>query len=226
MWFLVSLCIFVCVPWKKKNGALQELTTWHKWKDDDLQAGCYMMASMSNELQKHENMEHAIEIHLHLQELYGEQTKHVRYLISKELFRARMTDGELVNNHVLKLINLIEKLESLDVVMDNALYKDLILQSLPDSFDYFVMNFNMYKLKTTLPELFNMLKTTKMIMKKEKSVMLIGSSHSSKPKKNWSKQGKEKSSQKEKMKLKGGVKKAKPSPVEKGNCFHCGKLGH
>ena len=68
-----------------------------------------------------------------------------------------------------------------------------------------------------------MLKTAKMTMKNEKSVMLIGSS---KPKKNLSKQGKEKSSQKGKMKPKGGVKKVKPSPVEKGNCFHCGKLGH
>ncbi|XP_052189941.1 uncharacterized protein LOC127799751 [Diospyros lotus] len=169
----------------------EELTTWQKWKDDDLQARCYMMASMSNELQKqHEKMEHAAEIHLHLQELYGEQTRHVRYQISKELFRARMTDTESVNTHVLKMISLIEKLESLSVVMDNDLYVDLILQSLPDSFDHFVMNFNMHKLETTLPELLNMLKTAEMTMKKDKPIMLIGSSHSSKPKKNWSKQGK------------------------------------
>ncbi|XP_052181991.1 uncharacterized protein LOC127794782 [Diospyros lotus] len=129
-------------------------------------------------------MEHAVEIHLHLQELYGEHTRFLRYQISKEFFRARITDGESVSTHVLKMINLVEKLESLDVVMDNNLYVDLILQSLPDSFHDFVMYFNMYKLKTTLPELLNMLKTAEMTMKKEKLVMLIGSSHSSKPKKN------------------------------------------
>lgn len=52
-----------------------------------------------------------------------------------------MTDGESVNTHVLKMINLIEKLESLNVVMDNDLYVDLILQSLPDSFDHFCHEF-------------------------------------------------------------------------------------
>ncbi|XP_052193798.1 uncharacterized protein LOC127802142 [Diospyros lotus] len=61
-------------------STLEELTTWQKWKDDDIHARYYMIASMSNELQKqHENMEHAAEIHLHLQELYGEQTRYVRY---------------------------------------------------------------------------------------------------------------------------------------------------
>jgi len=70
-----------------------------------------------------------------------------------------------------------------------------------------------------------MLKTVKMTMNKERPIMLIGCSHSSKPKKNWFKKGKEKGSLKGKMKPKGGVKKPKPSPAEKGNYFHYGKLG-
>ena len=63
-------------------------------------------------------------------------------------------------------------------------------------------------------------------MKKERPILLIGSSHSSKPKKNWSKKGKEKGHLKGKIKPKGGVKKPKQSLIEKGNFFHCGKLGH
>ena len=43
--------------------------------------------------------------------------------------------------------------------MDNELYIDLILHSLPSNFSHFVMNFNMYKMEVTLPELCNMLKT-------------------------------------------------------------------
>ena len=70
----------------------------------------------------------------------------MRYQISKELFRARITKVDSVNDHVLKIINLIENLALLDVIMDNDLYVDLILQSLPDSFDQFFMNFNMHKL--------------------------------------------------------------------------------
>ena len=43
--------------------------------------------------------------------------------------------------------------------MDNELYIDLILHSLPSNFSHFVMNFNMHKMEVTLPELCNMLKT-------------------------------------------------------------------
>ena len=44
-------------------------------------------------------------------------------------------------------------------MMDNELYIDLILHSLPSTFSHFVMNFNMNKLEVTVPELCNMLKT-------------------------------------------------------------------
>ena len=44
-----------------------------KWMDDDIRVKCYMMASMSNELQcQHENLKTARDILAHLQELYGE----------------------------------------------------------------------------------------------------------------------------------------------------------
>ncbi|PPZ28035.1 hypothetical protein C5P36_26375, partial [Escherichia coli] len=62
-----------------------------------MRAKCYMLASMSNELQKqHENMQSASEILLHLQELYGEHSRNARYEISKQLFRMRMFEGQNV----------------------------------------------------------------------------------------------------------------------------------
>ncbi|KAK6149292.1 hypothetical protein DH2020_016817 [Rehmannia glutinosa] len=120
--------------------------------DDNLQARCYMLASMSNELQRHnECLDNASEILLHLQELYGERTRQIRYQISKEIFRCRMTKGSSVQDHGLKMIALIERLTSLGVIMDNELYVDLLLQSLPPLFDTFVVNFNMHSMKTSLP---------------------------------------------------------------------------
>ncbi|PKI33258.1 hypothetical protein CRG98_046352 [Punica granatum] len=61
----------------------------------------YMLASMSNELQKqHENMKSSCEILKNLRELYGENSRTARYEISKELFRNamnnKMKDNEVV----------------------------------------------------------------------------------------------------------------------------------
>ena len=96
--------------------------------DDNLQARCYMLASMSNELQRqNEDQDTAYGILIHLQELYGERTRQTRYQISKELFRCRMTEGSSVHDHGLKMIALIERLASLGVVMENELYTDLLL---------------------------------------------------------------------------------------------------
>ena len=69
----------------------EEIATFKKWQDDASVVQCIMLASMSNELQRqHEKMD-AHSILLHLQELYGEQSRSVRYEISKELFRSLMT---------------------------------------------------------------------------------------------------------------------------------------
>ncbi|ESR64806.1 hypothetical protein CICLE_v10010288mg, partial [Citrus x clementina] len=110
-----------------------ECVTYQKWQDDDLSARSYIVASMSNELQRqHENMPNPSSMILHLQELYGEQSRTVRYDISKKLFRMRTTE-RLVNEHVLKMIDYIEQLEAFNFSIDGELAIDLILQSLPDS---------------------------------------------------------------------------------------------
>ena len=145
--------------------------TVNRWREEDLQTRCLMLASMSSELQKsHEHMKHACEIHMHLEELYLVQTHYEWFNTSKESFRARMVEGSSVHKHGLKMISLIEKLEKLDFVMDNDLYIDLIRQSLSNSFDQFVVDFNTSKLEVTINELVNMLVTAKFTMKKDKMV--------------------------------------------------------
>ena len=52
----------------------------------------------------------AQEILVHLQELFGAQSRHERYQTSRESFQCKMSEGSLVGPHVLKMINLIEKL--------------------------------------------------------------------------------------------------------------------
>jgi hypothetical protein len=85
---------------------------------------------MSPELQRqYENID-AYDMIMYLKELFDEASRTKRYEISKELFRCKMIEGSLVNTHVLKMINYIEKLSQLGFVMDNELSIDLVLQPL------------------------------------------------------------------------------------------------
>ncbi|KAK9218281.1 hypothetical protein WN943_006918 [Citrus x changshan-huyou] len=213
----ISYVLDTLKPNEISEGASEaNRVTYQKWQDDDLSAKSYILASMSNELQRqHENMPNASSMILHLQELYGEQSRTVRYEISKKLFRMRMTEGS-VNEHVLKMIDYIEQLEALNFSMDGELAIDLILQSLPDSFSQFIMNFNMNKMECSLAELLKMLNTAETCIKKPKDVMAIEGPST--------KKGKKKKFQ---PKAKGGIKKGKANkPNDKGKCFHCGKDGH
>ncbi|KAL8155280.1 hypothetical protein AgCh_000596 [Apium graveolens] len=110
-----------------------EHVVYRKWIDDANVAQCIMLASMNIELQKqHEHMD-AHTILMHLQELYDVAGRTARYEISKELFDCRMSEGSSVNDHVLKMINLIERLGQLGFAMDGELSQDLVLQSLSGS---------------------------------------------------------------------------------------------
>ncbi|CAL9076301.1 unnamed protein product [Musa textilis] len=111
---------------------------------------------------------------LYLRKLFEEHGRTQRYEISKSLFRARITERTPVQNHVLKMIEWIEKFTGLRMVLEDNLCVDIVLQSLSDSFSQFIMNFNMNKLEVTLPELLNMLREAESTIKKEKPVLYTG----------------------------------------------------
>ena len=116
-----------------------------------------MLASMSPELQRHyENMDVHTMIK-HLKELFDKESKTERYETSRELFHYKMIEGFSVNTHILKIIGYIKKLNQLGFVMDHKLTVDLVLQLLPQNFSQFIMNYQINKLDSTLPKLFNML---------------------------------------------------------------------
>ena len=112
-----------------------EKKTAVKWQDDDLQARCLLLATMSPDMQRqHEHMRHASEIFFHLDQIYKENDRVTRYMVSKELFQSRMSEGTNVHEYGIKILGLIEKLAKMNIVMENDIYIDLILKSLPPSF--------------------------------------------------------------------------------------------
>ena len=154
---------------------------------------------------------------LNFKELYEEQSRTTRYEISKWLFRARMTEGTFMKMHVLKIIDLITRLGQLGFAMDDELSQNLILQSLPDSFSQFVINYHINKLNTSLPEPLNMLKIVESYFKDEKAPVLLVDKIGKK---------KTKKGSKKKMNSKTGNSKKKVKVSTKGTCYHCGKEGH
>uniref|UniRef100_A0A6I9QKY2 Uncharacterized protein LOC105037105 n=1 Tax=Elaeis guineensis var. tenera TaxID=51953 RepID=A0A6I9QKY2_ELAGV len=108
----------------------EEKATYKMWQNDSMIVKYIMLASMSNKLQRqYEDMD-ASSILLNLKELYREQSRTTRYKLSKQLFWIQMTKRTPVQNHMLKMIDLITRLGQLGFIMDAELNQDLILQSL------------------------------------------------------------------------------------------------
>ncbi|KAK4407861.1 hypothetical protein Sango_0367100 [Sesamum angolense] len=80
------------------------------------------------------------------------------------------------------MLSLMEKFKDLKVGLENDTYVDVILQSLPPSFDPFIVNFNMNGLEKSINELMNMLVQYEATIKKYAPSVLIGEASTSKAK--------------------------------------------
>ena len=134
-----------------------------------------------------------------------------------------MHDRQTVNDLYLTMIKDIEELQKLEMNMNKKLQVDLILQSLPDSYGQFIMNYHMNKIDVTLPELLNMLVTAEGILKSSRGTVLAMERASSKKKSSFKKKKKSIKKQKNKAKPKKEVPK---KADDKGKCFHCIVEGH
>ena len=188
--------------------------------DDSLDVGCLMLATMSPELQKDlEHME-AYEMATHLKEMFQQQARQERYETTKALHSCKMVEGGSVSAHVLKMKGYIDHLERLGFPISPELATDLILNSLLDSYDQFVMNYNMNNMEKSISELHAMLKTAEQnIKRKPSSVLMVQKGKGMKRK------GKGNAKAMKSSKLKPKPKPKAKSPKE-GVCFHCNEPGH
>ena len=98
---------------------------------------------------------------------------------------------------------------------------DLLLQSLPEYFNQFKMNYNMNKMNLDLTQLMHELESAEQTLVKQGSALFVSES-SVKPK------GKPKGKNKNKKKKKSGTPVAKTVAMKqlKGKCFKCRQKGH
>ncbi|KAG8490844.1 hypothetical protein CXB51_014047 [Gossypium anomalum] len=207
------------------NASRADKDAYRKHLDEMVDVGCLMLATMNPELKKqHEDMV-AYDMIEHLKELYQGQARQEMFDISKALFQCKLAKGSLVGPHVLKMIGYIKSLSNLGFPLSQELATDVILQSLPDSYSQFVLNFNMNEIDKTLPQLLSMLRTAEGNMKKvrPKPILMVrnnkGKGKAKVPTKPKGKGKPNLGKGKATLKPKGGVSK-------EGNYFHCGVIGH
>ncbi|KAL0289862.1 UNVERIFIED_CONTAM: hypothetical protein Scaly_2689300 [Sesamum calycinum] len=127
------------------------------------------------------------------QKVYVVPDQHIRYAATKAFFGTKMIEGSFVQ-HGVKMLSLVEKLKDLKVDLETDTYIDVILQSLPPSFDSFIMNYKMNGLDKDLLELINMLVQYEATIENSVPSALVGEASTSKAKGKgvgrWRKKGK------------------------------------
>ena len=107
-----------------------------------------------------------------LNALYLKQARTERYEITKQLWECKMAEGSSISEHVIKLVGYAQRLSALGFAIPTTLGTDILLASLPPSYNGFIMNYNMNGLDKTTDELFAMLKTMEASMQKNPNHMM------------------------------------------------------
>ena len=207
-------------PIRSADPTDDETKAYDKWVKADEMARCYILASMANVLQhQHQSMTSAYDMLESLKEMFGEQNRAAKQTAMKALLTTKMAEGSSVREHILKMMSLLNELEILGAVIDKESQVEMVLQTLPDSFQQFRLNYNMNKMDLSLAKLLNELQAAESIIKHQAppAAFMVDkpSSSTSKPK------GDKKKKKPRKVPgATGGV--AKP----KGKCYHCKQPGH
>ena len=144
---------------------------------------CYILASMSGVLQhQHQAMSTAYDMMLNLKKLFGHQNRAARQLAMKNLMTTTMAEGTPVRDHVLKMMAHLNEMEILGAEIDGETQVDIILQSLPKSFEQFCLNYNMNKRLYSLAELLTELQAAEGLFRQNVQVFVAEKGSASKSK--------------------------------------------
>ncbi|KAL0451313.1 UNVERIFIED_CONTAM: hypothetical protein Slati_1109400 [Sesamum latifolium] len=119
---------------------------------------------------------------LRMKEVYAVPDRHVRYAATKAFFGTKDDRRIVCTQSWGQDAFLVEKLEDLKAGLDNDTYIDVILQSLPPSYDPFIVNYNMNRLEKSIHELINMLVQYEATTHKSEPAVLVGEASTSKAK--------------------------------------------
>ncbi|KAK1694634.1 hypothetical protein QYE76_011331 [Lolium multiflorum] len=138
---------------------------------------CAILCSLEAELQKRFEHHDPCEMMRELKVIFETHATMESYEASKQFFGCMMEEGSSVSEHVFAMSGHAKKLSDLGIVIPNQLGIHRVLQSLPPSYKNFVMNYNMQNMNKELPELFSMLKSAEVEIRKENQVLMVNKDH-------------------------------------------------
>ncbi|KAK9098293.1 hypothetical protein Syun_025338 [Stephania yunnanensis] len=137
----------------------------NKHVNDSTDVACIMLATKVPELQKDMELMEAYDMAVTLKEMFQQQARQERLETVRNLHSCKMTEDASVSPHVLKMKCYVDQLDRLEFPINQELATDLILNSLPESYSQFLMNYNMNNMEKSISKLHLMLKTTKQNIK-------------------------------------------------------------
>ncbi|KAM2234893.1 hypothetical protein ACFXTI_013101 [Malus domestica] len=180
-----------------KLASNEECQNYVRHYEDDLQAKCLFLTSLSEELMKlHKHMDTSCAMVESLHKMHDNETSNVRFSNVCSLMNAKMAKGTSVHKHGQKMERIFQDLQSLGTSIDGKMAQDFFLASLSDDYTKFIVNYKVNRFDHTLNEMIDM------CCKFEKGFKKDSGSEDAITRKRLHK------------------KKAKKS---KGTCFHCGK---
>ena len=87
--------------------------------------------------------------------MFGEQGHSARQETMRQIYNTKMAESTSVREHFLRMISNLNTLEVLGADIDGESKVDMILHSLPKSFEEFRLNYNMNKKIYSLYKLIN-----------------------------------------------------------------------
>lgn len=128
-----------------------------------------MIVVMSSGLQKEFEKAWAYEMNLQPAEMFQEKEMQERFKIVKFLMSCKLKEAGLMYAHVQKMKSYIDQLEDLNVVFDKNLAMDLVVVSLPSSYDNFIMKYQLNSMDNTLMEVYSLYHKVEVGVKKPHS---------------------------------------------------------
>ncbi|KAM1192904.1 hypothetical protein ACFX10_013253 [Malus domestica] len=180
-----------------KLASKEECQNYVRHYEDDLQAKCLILTSLSDELMKlHKHMDTSCAMVESLHKMHDNETSNVRFSNVCSLMNAKMAKGTSVYKHGQKMERIFQDLQSLGTSIDGKMAQDFFLASLSDDFTKFIVNYKVNRFDHSLNEMIDMCCKFEKGFKKDS--------------------GSENANTRKRL----HEKKAKKS---KGTCFHCGK---
>ena len=209
-----------------KSSTSEERADYEAWRKDDEKARMYILAYLNEVLQsQHQSMSTSSVILLSLQEIFGVHSRSAKEMVIKQIMNTRMSKGTSMRDHMIKMIRLFNELGDLSADIDWETQNNIVLETLPPSFNHFELNYSMDKLEWSLTELMQQLQIVETIVKGHPNVNFV-SDESSKPP-NGKKRNKENQyGVHAKPKISKKARPFDPNRKPKEKCFKYEQKGH